>query len=156
MSIDDLVRDIGSRLGEETHCSDWLEITQETINGFAEVTQDRQWIHVDVERAAKESPFKGTVAHGFLTLSLIPFLTGSVDESSPPYEGVKLTVNYGLNRVRFPNPVPPGSRVRSRSKLAAVEKVGEEGIQVVTEVTIEIEGQPKPACVAETVFRYYF
>ena len=156
MAVSDLVATISGRLGEETHLSDWQDVQQSMINGFAGVTNDHQWIHVDVDRAAKESPFKATVAHGFLTLSLIPYLTGAVDASNPPYPGLKLAVNYGLNRVRFPNPVVAGSRVRSRSKLAEVDMISDECIQVVTEVTIEIDGQEKPACVAEAVIRYYF
>jgi len=96
------------------------------------------------------------VAHGFLTLALFPILTGKGDSTSPPYPGLKLSVNYGLNRVRFPNPVTAGSKVRTRSKLAGVEKINDECFQVVKEVTIEIDGQVKPGCVAETVSRYYF
>ena len=145
-----------SRIGEQTSQSEWFEITQGRINEFAEVTMDHQWIHVDVDRAAKESPFGGTIAHGFLTLSLIPNLTGVVDPSKPTYPDLKLAVNYGLNRVRFPSPVPAGSNVRTRSKLAGVDKISDECFQVVQEVTIEIEGQDKPACVAESVLRYYF
>ena len=156
MAISQLVTTISSRLGEETQRSDWQDVQQSMINGFADVTNDHQWIHVHVDRAAKESPFKATVAHGFLSLSLIPYLTGAVDASNPPYPGLKLAVNYGLNRVRFPNPVVAGCRVRSRSKLAEVDMISDDCIQVVTEVTIEIDGQENPACVAEVVIRYYF
>ena len=156
MTIDDLVAEINSGLGKQSHLSDWQDVSQSMINGFADVTKDHQWIHVDVERAGKESPFGDTVAHGFLTLSLIPYLSGMVDASAPPYPGVQLAVNYGMNRVRFPNPVIAGSKVRSRSKLAGVDKIDEKCIQVVNEVTIEIDGQDKPACVAEIVARYYF
>ena len=156
MAVDELLADINGRLGEETHLSDWQDVPQSMITGFADVTKDHQWIHVDVERAAKESPFKSTVAHGFLTLSLIPYLSGVVNACEPPYPGVKLAVNYGMNRVRFPNPVAAGSRVRSHSKLAGIDKISGECIQVVNEVTIEIDGQEKPACVAEVVIRYYF
>ena len=156
MAIDDLVAEINSGLGKQSHLSDWQDVSQSMINGFADVTKDHQWIHVDVERAGKESPFKDTVAHGFLTLSLIPYLSGMVDASAPPYPGVQLAVNYGMNRVRFPNPVIADSKVRSRSKLVGVDKINEKCIQVVNEVTIEIDGQDKPACVAEIVARYYF
>ena len=156
MAIDDLVAEINSELGKQSHLSDWQDVSQSMINGFADVTKDHQWIHVDVERARKESPFRDTVAHGFLTLSLIPYLSGMVDASAPPYPGVQLAVNYGMNRVRFHNPVIAGSKVRSRSKLAGVDKIDEKCIQVVNEVTIEIDGQDKPACVAEIVARYYF
>jgi acyl dehydratase len=156
MAIDDLIAEISGGLGEEIHISDWQKIDQYMINAFADVTQDHQWIHVDVDRAAKESPFKGTVAHGFLTLSFIPHLTGSVDSSAPLYPGIKVSVNYGMNRVRFPNPVAAGSNLRSRSKIVSVDKVNDGCFQVVNEVTIEIEGQDKPGCVAEVVFRHYF
>ena len=156
MAIDDLVAEINSGLGKQSHLSDWQDVSQSMINGFADVTKDHQWIHVDVERAGKESPFGDTVAHGFLTLSLIPYLSGMVDASAQPYPGVQLAVNYGMNRVRFPNPVISGSKVRSRSKLVGVDKIDEKCIQVVNEVTIEIDGQDKPACVAEIVARYYF
>jgi acyl dehydratase len=156
MAVAEMVEEITGRLGEETHLSDWLDVDQTMIQGFADVTKDQQWIHVDVDRAAKESPFGSTVAHGFLTLALIPHLSGHVDADRPPYPGLKLAVNYGLNRVRFPNPVIAGSKVRTRSKLAGVDQINKECFQVVTEVTIEIDGQQKPGCVAETVTRYYF
>ena len=156
MAVDDLVAELTKELGEEIHLSDWLTVDQSMINGFADVTLDHQWIHVDVERAAKDSPFGSTIAHGFLTLSLIPKLTGVVDPSKPAYPDLKLAVNYGLNRVRFPSPVPAGSKVRTRTKLAGVDKINDECFQVVQEVTIEIEGQDKPACGAESVLRYYF
>ena len=142
--------------GEDLGQTDWLEIDQTRINTFAEATGDHQWIHVDVDRATTESPFGSTVAHGFLTLSLIPHLGGMVDAMEPAYPGLKLAVNYGLNRVRFPNPVISGSNVRTRTKLVGVDKINDECFQVVGEVTIEIEGQEKPACVAEMVSRYYF
>lgn len=156
MAVAEMVDEITGRLGEETHLSDWLTVDQTMIQGFADVTKDHQWIHVDVDRAAKESPFGSTIAHGFLTLSLIPHLGGHVDADQPPYPGLKLAVNYGLNRVRFPNPVAAGSKVRTRSKLASVDQINDECFQVVTEVTIEIDEQEKPGCVAETVTRYYF
>jgi acyl dehydratase len=156
MAVDDMVKEITEKLGEETDLSDWLLVDQTTINAFAGATRDHQWIHVDVDRAAKESPFGQTVAHGFLTLSLIPGLSGMVDATKPAYPGLKLAVNYGLNRVRFPNPVVAGSKVRCRSKLVGVEKISDDCIQVVKGVTIEIEGQEKPGCAAETVSRYYF
>ena len=108
------------------------------------------------DRATKESPFGSTVAHGFLTLSLIPHLGGMVDAMEPAYPGLKLAVNYGLNRVRFPNPVTSGSNVRTCTKLVGVDKINDECFRVVGEVTIEIEGKEKPACVAEMVSRYYF
>ncbi len=137
--------------GTELGVGDWLEITQERINTFADATGDHQWIHVDEEKAAA-GPFGKTIAHGFLTLSLIPFLGGSSRASVP---GVRMGVNYGLNRVRFPAPVPVGSRIRARRKLIEVTEVPN-GLQLVTEVTVELEGSAKPACVAETVSRLYF
>jgi acyl dehydratase len=136
---------VGQPLGE----SDWLEVDQDRINQFADATGDHQWIHVDVEKA-KEGPFGTTIAHGFLTLSLIPTLTGGLFK----IEGVRMGINYGLNRVRFPNPVRVGSKVKASVRNLTVEDV-QGGIQAVNEVTISIEGEPKPACVAETVTRLY-
>jgi acyl dehydratase len=135
--------------GSQIGTSDWLEIDQARINQFAAVTGDDQWIHVDPVRAAA-GMFGTTVAHGFLTLSLLPYF----GRSSYKVGGVRMTVNYGLNRVRFPAPVPVGSRLRAHYKLMSFEKL-EGGVQVVTEVTVEREGQSKPVCVAESVARYY-
>lgn len=137
-------------IGQEVAVSDWTEITQERVNQFAEATGDLQWIHVDVERARKESPFGGPVAHGFLTLSLLPKLMA--DAISMP--DVKMGVNYGLNKVRFPAPVPVGSRLRARMTLQTVEDIAG-GAQVTWLVTIEREGSDKPVCVAESVSRRY-
>ena len=136
---------VGQPIGE----SDWLEIDQDRINAFADATGDHQWIHVDTE-LAKQGPFGTTIAHGFLTLSLIPGLTMGLVAVS----GVRMGINYGLNRVRFPNPVRVGSRVKASVKNQTVEDV-QGGIQIVNEVTVLIEGQEKPACVAETVTRLY-
>ncbi|MDX1566517.1 MAG: MaoC family dehydratase [Longimicrobiales bacterium] len=155
MSKESVLKDLQSQVGEETHVSDWVEIDQERINQFADATGDHQWIHVDVERAKKESPYDGPIAHGFLTLSMLPMLTGSVSEEKPAYPGLKLAVNYGLNRVRFPAPVPAGSRIRARSTLKEVTEV-KGGLQVIREVTVDVEGSEKPACFAETVSRLYF
>ena len=135
----------GQPLGE----SEWLKVDQDRINQFADATGDHQWIHVDVERA-KQGPFGAPIAHGFLTLSLIPSLTGGLLK----IDGVRMGINYGLNRVRFPSPVRVGSRVKASVKNLSIEDV-QGGIQVVNEVTISIEGQDKPACVAETVSRLY-
>jgi acyl dehydratase len=156
MSLKSALTDLQSKIGHETHVSEWLTITQEMINAFADATLDHQWIHVDVERAQRESPFGGPIAHGFFTLSLIPYLTGSVNPDTPSYPGVRLAVNYGLNRVRFPHPVPVGSRIRAHSELISVEEVAGNGLQIINKVTIEIDGAPKPGCVAETVSRLYF
>ena len=138
--------DLPSLAGQETGVSDWVEITQDRINKFADATGDHQWIHVDVARAAKEMPGGKTIAHGYLTLSLIPWLTGDFLK----IEGVTRAINYGSDKVRFTNMVPVGSKVRARSKMLAAEpKSG--GMQLRAEVTIEIEGQSRPACVAETI-----
>jgi len=156
MSLQAALADLQSKVGTEVHVSDWLAVTQERINQFADATGDHQWIHIDADRAAKESPFGTTIAHGYLTLSLIPYLSGSVDPDTPRYEGIKMAINYGLNRVRFPHPVAVGVRVRSRTEVAGVEEVTPNGIQIINKVTIEIENVSKPACVAETVSRLYF
>ena len=156
MALNELIEELTLELGQETHVSDWLTVDQRMINGFADVTKDHQWIHVDETKAAKESPFGTTVAHGFLTLSLIPHLTDSVNPDRPTFPGVKLAVNYGLNRVRFPNPVVANSRLRTRKKLISVDKISDDCFQLVQEVTMEIEGQQKPGCVAEIVSRFYF
>ncbi len=137
-------------VGREVGVSEWHDVTQEMIDRFADATGDRQWIHVDAARAAAESPFKATIAHGFLTLSLI----SSLLRSALTPTGLRMAINYGLNRVRFVSPVPSGSRVRGRFMLAAVEETGG-AIQAVWSVTVEREGGEKPACVAEWVVRYY-
>ena len=144
------VQDLRRQIGREVAVSDWFTVTQERIDLFAEATEDRQWIHVDPKRAAAESPFGGPVAHGFLTLSLLPRLAG--ETLSLPE--AKLSVNYGLNRVRFPSPVRAGQRIRAHFAPAAVEDVPG-GVQLTWTVTIEAEGNEKPACVAETVSRRY-
>ncbi len=136
-------------LGQEVGPSEWREVTQDLIDTFAEVSGDDQWIHVDVERAKTESPFGTTIAHGNLTLSLIDGLRKQLIES----EGFALGVNYGWNKVRFPAPVPSGSRVRARAEVISIDEVGGGWYQVVTKFTVEIEGAEKPACVAESVGR---
>jgi acyl dehydratase len=136
--------------GETLGTSDWLTITQEQVNRFADATMDHQWIHIDVERA-KQGPFGGPIAHGFLTLSLLPKLNSETYR----FEGAKMAINYGLNRVRFPSPVLVGSRVRSTTELADVTKV-EGGLQLTIKSVIEIEGGIKPACVAEGLTRVVF
>jgi acyl dehydratase len=138
-------------LGQEIGVSDWLPIEQQRVDAFAEVTGDRQWIHVDVERALRESPFGGTIAHGYLTLSLL----AKFSQECIAVEGIKLAVNYGLNRVRFASPVRVGCRIRARFVLAEVEDIPG-GAQMVWQATIEIDGSDKPACVAEMVTRWYF
>jgi acyl dehydratase len=141
---------VGS-LGRELGPGEWLEIGQDRIDGFADVTGDHQWIHVDPERAAS-GPFGSTVAHGFLTLSLVPLLLDGLRR----VEGTRMGLNYGLERVRFPSAVRAGTRVRARSTLVDATDVGDGGVQLVTRVTIEVEGSAKPACVADLVTRAYF
>jgi acyl dehydratase len=141
--------DLQAHVGGEIAVSDWLVVDQERIDKFAEATGDRQWIHVDPVRAAA-GPFGATVAHGFLTLSLLPMLA----ESGLAIDDVRMGVNYGLNRVRFPAPVRSGSRIRSHVVLAEYLPI-DGGAQLTFEVTIEIEGSDKPACVAQSVSRRY-
>jgi acyl dehydratase len=143
--IDDLQALVGQHLGS----SDWQEITQEQVNLFAEATGDHQWIHVDPERA-KSGPFGGPIAHGYLTLSLIPGLMGQVFL----VEGVSMGVNYGANKVRFPSPVPVGGSIRMGATLAGVEEVGG-GVQVTLDVVFEVQDASKPSCAAQVVYRYY-
>jgi acyl dehydratase len=137
--------------GEEVCVSDWISIGQDRIDRFAEATGDFQWIHVDVARAAKESPYGGTIAHGFLTLSLLGKVYEDYLMQALPFYDMGL--NYGLNRVRFTQPVKSGQRVRARLRLAKVEDTAGGGLQLSFAVTIEIEGVDKPACVAESVVR---
>lgn len=138
-----------------TFLGDWHCVEQDCIDQFAEVTGDNQWIHTDPVRAAKESPFKATIAHGFLTLSLIPKLTNSVDLENNPYPEAKMVINFGLNQVRFPYPVKAGTRVRASIKLVNLVPM-KRSIEVVNEVSIEVENSKRLACVAETVLRLYF
>jgi acyl dehydratase len=148
--VDIDVRTFREHVGEELAISDWVAISQETIAQFADATGDHQWIHLDAARAAKESPFKTTIAHGFLTLSLISALLRSAVNPI----GLRMAINYGLNRVRFIAPVPSGSRVRGRFTVASVDAAGD-SIQVTWSATIEREGVAKPVCVAEWIVRYY-
>jgi acyl dehydratase len=148
--VDIDVRTFREHVGEELAISDWVAISQETIAQFADATGDHQWIHLDAARAAKESPFKTTIAHGFLTLSLISALLRSAVNPI----GLRMAINYGLNRVRFIAPVPSGSRVRGRFTVASVDAAGD-SIQVTWSATIERVGVAKPVCVAEWIVRYY-
>jgi acyl dehydratase len=149
------VTELKSLIGQELGVSDWLEITQERVNQFADATGDHQYIHVDPERA-KTTFFGGTVAHGYLTLSLIPYLSSQRKEGVKINLGGRMGVNYGLNKVRFTAPVPVGKRIRARHKLLAVEEIGDRAVQTTWQVTIEVEGSEKPACIAETLGRTYF
>ena len=144
------VRSLASRIGEELAVSDWFEITQQRIDQFAAATGDSQWIHIDPARAALESPFNTTIAHGFLTLSLL----SSLVRDALTFSGLRMAINYGVNRVRFVSPVPSGARIRARIVPAAVHDAGEH-VQVTWAVTVEREGGDKPCCVAEWIVRYY-
>ncbi len=148
------VAELRGLVGRELGVSAWLAITQERVNLFAEATGDHQYIHVDPERA-RETFFGGTVAHGFLTLSLVPLL-GTLNEGITVDLGGRFGVNYGLNRVRFPAPVRVGKRVRLRTTLLGVEEIGAAAVQITRGLTVEIEGEAKPACVAESLARVYF
>jgi len=145
------LRDLESKVGQEVGVSPWVEILQERIDLFAKATGDFQWIHVDPERA-KQSPFGGTIAHGFLTLSMLPKLS----ESTFEFSDRKMGVNYGLNKVRFTAPVPAGAKIRGRFVLAKYEKIEGNGVQTTWSVSIEREGSDKPVCVAESIGRHYF
>jgi acyl dehydratase len=145
------IRALEQRVGEEVAVSPWIEITQERIDTFARAIDDFQWIHVDRARA-KSSPYGGTIAHGFLTLSLLSHLS----EQTFAYSDRKMGVNYGLNRVRFTSPVPSGARVRARFTLAKYEKIDGNGVQVTWSTVVEIEGKDKPALVAEWIGRHYY
>ncbi|HKB11591.1 MAG TPA: MaoC family dehydratase [Vicinamibacterales bacterium] len=145
------VRTLRDRVGQEIAVGDWTTVSQAQIDQFAEATGDRQWIHVDAARAAAESPFKTTIAHGFLTLSLLSsFLREAI-----AFTGVRMALNYGLNKVRFVSPVQSGSRVRARIVAGAFEEVGGGAIQITWNVTIERQSSDKPAGVAEWIVRYY-
>ena len=144
--LDELKALAGKDLGH----SSWLEVTQERVNAFAEATGDHQWIHVDVERA-QDGPFGGTIAHGYLTLSLVIPLFGEI----LTIEGIKMGINYGLEKVRFPNPVRVGSKIRLAATVVSVEDVPGNGTQTTFDFTVEIDGVAKPACVARPVYRHY-
>ena len=144
-------QELQTKVGEHLGTSDWVLVDQEMINKFADATGDHQFIHVDAEKA-KLTPFGGTIAHGFLTLSLIPMLGASTD--GPKVGGVKMGVNYGCGKVRFPSPVPVGAKLRLGAELTSVEDIPG-GAQVYVTFTYEVEGATKPSCVTEVIFRYY-
>ena len=149
MTAIDLAR-LGDLAGREVGVSDWLLVAQDRIDAFADATGDRQWIHVDAERARTGTPFGATIAHGFLTLSLVSALV----RDAVTVDGVRMALNYGLNRVRFVSPVPSGSRIRARVALAKIDEMAD-SIQAIWNVTIERDGGDKPAVVAEWIVRYY-
>jgi acyl dehydratase len=150
MSTTTTMAELPGLVGKELGTSEWYEVTQEHVNLFADATGDHQWIHVDPERATKESPFGGPIAHGYLTLSLLVPLFGSVLRVTDTVMGV----NYGLNKVRFPSPVPVGAKVRLTATLAGIEDIAG-GKQLTFSCVIEREGGDKPVCIAEPVYRYY-
>ncbi len=145
------VEELRSLTGLEVAVSDWFEVTQDLINLFADATGDHQWIHVDVERAKTESPYGTTIAHGFLTLSLLSQLMSETIKIKLP---IRMSVNYGLNKVRFPSAVPAGSKIRARVTLQSLEEIPD-GRQLAWAITIEREGGDKPCCAAEWLVRYY-
>ena len=151
-----LFKFLQSKIGAEIHVGPWLMIDQKRIDRFAKVTGDDQWIHTDPEKAKKESPYGSTIAHGFLTLSLLPYLTESnhPDFFHKNYPGMRMRVNYGLNRVRFPAPVVVNSRIRARTVLKDAEKDGN-AVQIIYIITVENEKGEKPACIAEFIVRVY-
>lgn len=143
------------QLDEEIHVGDWVHISQDRINAFGEVTEDTQWIHTDPERAAAESPFKTTVAHGFLTLAMLSKMTDSVDPDKPLFPTARLVVNVGLNQVRFPYPVKSEDKIRTRSKLLKVTPI-KKGLEIERELKVEIDGVRRPGCIVVSVIRLYF
>jgi acyl dehydratase len=142
--------EVKAKVGDHLGHSDWLEITQDRVNQFADATGDHQWIHVDVERA-KTGPFGGPIAHGYLTLSLAPMLLSQIVR----IDGFTMGVNYGINKLRFPGPVPVGAKLRAGARLVSCDDVPNNGVQLTYEVTFEVADRDKPACVAEVVYRYY-
>ena len=152
--MENAIETLSAQIGQASTPTDWFEMTQDRINTFADATLDQQWIHVDPERA-KAGPFGAPIAHGQLTMSIMSFLPGGEGVGLPSLEGMKMGVNLGWNRVRFMNPVPVGAKIRTKGKILSVEPKGEM-VEVVNELTVEIEGSEKPACVAESVLRIVF
>ena len=152
MSVASVLKDMEKLIGKEIFVSDWTQVTQEQINKFADSTKDHQWIHVDVEKAAK-GPFGKTIAHGFLTLSHLPFFSYQVPLK---FEGAKMSINYGLDKVRFINPVFSGAKIRDRIVISALEERPDNRALMTQTHTIEIEGQEKPACVAQALAMIFF
>lgn len=152
MSVATVLKDMEKLIGKEIFVSDWTQVTQEQINKFADSTKDHQWIHVDVEKAAK-GPFGKTIAHGFLTLSHLSFFSYQVPLK---FEGAKMSINYGLDKVRFINPVVSGAKIRDRIVLSGLEERPDNRVLMIQTHTIEIEGQEKPACVAQALAMIFF
>jgi acyl dehydratase len=155
MSLTAALETLRAQIGQEVHVSDWMTIEQPRIQAFADATDDQQWIHTDPPRAAVESPWKSTIAHGYLSLSLYPCLRNLVQEDKPLFPGLRQVVNYGINKLRFTNAVKCGARVRGRFTVLAVEEVTG-GLQFTEQYTLEIDGEKKPAVVAEILMRVYF
>lgn len=151
MLVVDDPSELTEHIGQDIGPSDWMTVDQSMINRFAEATGDRQWIHVDVERARRDLPGGTTIAHGYLTLALVPLMRDQTLE----FRGVERLINYGLNRVRFTNPVAAGARVRMRQKITSVEDTGDGGMRITAEYTVEIEGEDRPALIAETITLAY-
>jgi len=152
MKVISSIEDAEGLVGQELGVGEWKEIDQKRIDAFADVTEDHQWIHIDVDRAKAESPYGTTIAHGFLTLSLIPALS----KDNFRVENAKMAINYGLNKVRFLNAVPSGGRIRARSELIEASKVNDSMVNLVVRQTVELDGSDKPAAVAETIVRMLF
>lgn len=150
-----LYAQLTEQVGQVIHTGDWLTVDQERIDQFGHVTEDMQWIHTNPEKAEQESPFKTTIAHGFLTLALLPKLTDSVDPEKPQYPTAKMTVNLGLNQVRFPYPVKAGSHLRAKTTLLKVTPI-KKGLEIEQEIRVEIEGIRRPGCVAVSVIQLHF
>lgn len=147
--------ELSSQIGDVIHVGDWFSVDQDRINQFGQVTEDNQWIHTNPEKAATDSPFKTTIAHGFLTLALLPRLTDSVDESKSMFPTAKMVVNIGLNQVRFPYPVKSGNNVRAKSTLLKVTPI-KKGLEIEREIRVEIEGIRRPGCVVVSVIQLHF
>ena len=153
-ALENAVEVLSAKIDQPSKPTDWFEMTQDRINNFADATLDQQWIHVDPERA-KAGPFGAPIAHGQLTMSIMSFLPGGEGVGLPALDGMKMGINYGWNKVRFMSPVAVGNRIRTVGKIKSVEPKGPM-LEVVNELTVEIEGQDKPACVAESVLRIAF
>ncbi len=154
MGLAEALSELGPKVGSEIHVSDWETVDQDTIARFAAATKDYQWIHMDAERAAA-SPYGSTIAHGYFTLSMYPYLRGLVDETKPIFPGVRNVINYGINKLRFTAPVPVDSRIRARCELvSATDFKG--ALQLVETYKVEVEDQPRPACIAEVIMLLYF
>ena len=155
MGLTEAIAELKAKIGGDAEIGPWLEMTQERISDFAQATGDFQWIHLDQQRAEAESPYGKTIAHGFLTLSLVHYLAGMVNADKPPIPGAQRLINYGLNKVRFPSAVSPGENIRSRAEVISVQEV-KGSLELIKIITVEIENSEKPACVAEIVTRAYF